>query len=354
MIPAPAPDQAVPFHYGSPAREGREFEAGRAVVELASEVVTITGADRLTWLHSITSQGFAGLTAGISTEALIMSPHGHVEQAFGAVDDGAATWLITEPERGAGLVSYLDSMRFASRVEIARREDVRVVAVNGAVHPFAAQALVIWHDPWPVTTGTTYGPADSVHPATESWNVSLAVVPKDLDVEAERAGMWAYEAARIAAWRPRLAREVDARTLPHELDWLRTAVHMDKGCYRGQETVARVVNLGRPPRRLVAIHLDGSTDDLPLPGAEIRAGGKAVGRVTSAARHFELGPIALGVVKRTAATAGAAEVDGGFGPIPAALEEIVNAAGVSAATPAQRPGAGLRGSQAATLRRPGR
>lgn len=274
-----------------------------------------------------------------------MSPHGHVEQAFGAFDDGEMAWLITDPGRGDGLAAYLDSMRFASRVEIAQREDVRVFAANGTEHPLAAEALALWKDPWPATTGTTYGPADPEHPAADSWKVSLAVVPKDLEVEGERAGIWAYEAARIAAWRPRLAREVDERTLPHELDWLRTAVHMNKGCYRGQETVARVVNLGRPPRRLVAIHLDGSTDDLPAPGAEIRVDGKAVGRVTSAARHHELGPIALGVVKRNTAAAGVAEVTGGFGPIAAALEEIVNSAGVSAATPAERPGANLRGGQ---------
>ena len=72
------------------------------------------------------------------------------------------------------------------------------------------------------------------------------------------AGTWAWEALRVEAWRPRLGREVDERAIPHELDWLRTGVHLDKGCYRGQETVARVFNLGRPPRRLVLLHLDGS------------------------------------------------------------------------------------------------
>lgn len=352
MIPSPPPDEAVPFHFGSPAREGRQFAAGRALVELASEVVTVTGPDRFTWLHAITSQHFVGLGAGVSTEALIMSPHGHVEQAFGIVDDGAVAWLITDTGRGVGLAGYLRSMQFASRVEVTVREDVRVVAVNAREHPLGSDALVVWQDPWPVTIGTTYGPADSEHPATEIWRVSLAVVEKGSLAERTLydsdalAGTWAYEATRIAAWRPRLNREVDDRALPHELDWLRTAVHMEKGCYRGQETVARVVNLGRPPRRLVALHLDGSTDDLPSPGAEIRVGGKSVGAVTSVARHHELGPIALGLIKRNTATRDAdVEVQGEDGPVPAAIEEIVNAGGRSAATPAQRPGAALRGSQ---------
>ena len=82
-------------------------------------------------------------------------------------------------------------------------------------------------------------------------------------------GTWALEALRVAAWRPRLGHETDHRTIPHEVDWLRTAVHLTKGCYRGQETVARVHNLGRPPRRLVMLHLDGSGHGLPEQGADV-------------------------------------------------------------------------------------
>lgn len=59
------------------------------------------------------------------------------------------------------------------------------------------------------------------------------------------AGAWAVDALRIAAWRPRFgAEQTTYRTIAHELDWLRTAVHLHKGCYRGQETIARVHNLG--------------------------------------------------------------------------------------------------------------
>lgn len=114
------------------------------------------------------------------------------------------------------------------------------------------------------------------------------------------AGTLALEALRIAAWRPRLA-DADERTIPHELDWMRSAVHLDKGCYRGQETVAKVHNLGHPPRRLVLLHLDGSQGVLPAPGAVVRAQSDdaEVGRVTAVATHHELGPIALAVVKRT-------------------------------------------------------
>ena len=142
----------------------------------------------------------------------------------------------------------------------------------------------------------------------------------------------------MEAWRPRLAREVDERTIPHELDWLRTGVHLSKGCYRGQETIARVVNLGRPPRRLVMLHLDGSADRLPDPGAEVRLGEKAVGRLTSAVRHEELGPVALAVIKRSVPADAALDVDG----VAAAQEVVVHPDGVTDARPAERPGAGLR------------
>jgi hypothetical protein len=113
------------------------------------------------------------------------------------------------------------------------------------------------------------------------------------------AGMWAHEALRIAARRPRAGLDTDHNSIPHEMGWIETAVHLSKGCYRGQETVARVHNLGHPPRRLVFLHLDGSTDELPGHGDPVQAGGTTVGFVGSSARHYELGPIALGLIKRT-------------------------------------------------------
>jgi folate-binding protein YgfZ len=112
------------------------------------------------------------------------------------------------------------------------------------------------------------------------------------------AGLWAHEALRVAAAIPRLRFETDHRTIPHEVGWLSSAVHLQKGCYRGQETVARVHNLGRPPRRLVLLHLDGSDSELPGHGEPVELEGRVVGFVTSSARHFELGPIALALVRR--------------------------------------------------------
>jgi folate-binding protein YgfZ len=110
--------------------------------------------------------------------------------------------------------------------------------------------------------------------------------------------MWAAETLRVAAWRPRAGFETNNHTILQEVDWLPAAVHLHKGCDRGQETVARAHNLGRPPRRLVFLHLDGSHHTLSARGAEVESGGRVVGRLTSVARHHELGPIALAVIKR--------------------------------------------------------
>ena len=87
-------------------------------------------------------------------------------------------------------------------------------------------------------------------------------------------------------------------------------MHLDKGCYRGQETVARVQNLGKPPRRLVLLHLSGDSEQLPAPGSPVERDGRAVGFVGTAVQHYELGPIALAIVKRTISPADRLTVDG--------------------------------------------
>jgi len=107
---------------------------------------------------------------------------------------------------------------------------------------------------------------------------------------------------RIARGEPRLGLDTDARTIPNEAGWIGTAVHLDKGCYRGQETVARVQNLGKPPRRLVLLHLSGDSDVLPPAGTPVDlAGGRSIGFLGTAVHHYELGPIALAVIKRSLA-----------------------------------------------------
>ncbi len=287
-VPAESPDEGVAAHYGDPFREQRALASGTGFVDLSHRgVVTVTGADRLSWLHLLLTQHVSELPPGQATEALILSPHGHIEHALSLVDDGETTWAHVEPGTQEALIAYLESMKFFYKVDVADRTgDVAVVHV----------------------------PAGSIAEAPEDAVVRETAHGRDLFLPRERladfaaahgpaAGVLAHEALRVEAHRPRLGRETDHRTIPHELGLIGVAVHLQKGCYRGQETVARVHNLGKPPRRLVFLHLDGSEVTLPAHGAPVRLAadgpeGRQLGFVTTSARHFELGPIALALVKR--------------------------------------------------------
>ncbi|WP_375385572.1 YgfZ/GcvT domain-containing protein [uncultured Microbacterium sp.] len=326
-------------HLGNPLGEQRALADGSAVVPLEDRrVLAIPGEDRLTWLDSLASQSVATLRPGESTELLILDPNGRIEHAASVVDDGETAWLIADGGDADALLGWLLKMRF--RLRVAPRDasgqyaviggTSAAVAGVGAASPFGL--ALIWRDPWPDVAigGYGYAPAHP-HPG-EDRDWAEAIVERstlealaDAAARGERklAGLSAAEALRVASWRPRWANEVDERAIPHELDWMRTAVHLSKGCYRGQETVAKVHNLGHPPRRIVALQLDGSGSRLPVRGADVRLGEDVVGTVTSVALHFEEGPVALAVIKRSVPVEAELTVDGEDAPIAAAQEVIV-------------------------------
>nr|WP_237719686.1 glycine cleavage T C-terminal barrel domain-containing protein [Salinibacterium sp. PAMC 21357] len=318
-----------PEHYGNPFGEQRLLAEGQSVVELADRaVITITGPDRLTWLDSLTSQALSGLQPGESAETLLLSPNGRIEHAMRVIDDSETLWLLVDGSQRQALAAWLDRMRFMLRVEIADRSDdfLTIGSFGDLAIPVAESHgfPLVWSDSWAAVTrgGHQYSSAEN-HPGA-SWNYRESLVAIDADLSGHAAsGSLAFEALRIAAWRPHFSSEVDDRSIPHELDWMRSAVHLNKGCYRGQETVAKVHNLGHPPRRLVMLHLDGSEGALPAPGAEVSLGEKVVGTVTASARHFELGPIALAIVKRGVDAAETLAVASDVGEIAAAQEVIV-------------------------------
>lgn len=353
--PRPAPSRPIALHYSDPSGEQWALEEGRGLVDRADlGVIAVCGTDRHSWLTSITSQIITGMGPGDSKELLVLDPQGHIEHAAAVMDDGETTWLICEGHDTEGLAAFLDSMRFALRVEVRICGDHTLFASAGSDTDTAQGLpglLLSWADPWPGTVkgGTEYfqGP----HPGLRS-RMRLHLVAREKAEEFTRAwfgadpnrrpsGMLAWEAMRIASWRPRLGWETDARSIPAELDWLRTAVHTNKGCYRGQESIARVINLGRPPRRLVFLQLDGSRGDLPDEGTRIEWRGRVVGVITSVARHAEMGPIALALLARTVPADIVFDLDG----IAAAQELIVPIDGKSAISPKQRPGAELANPQ---------
>ncbi|AHI01881.1 folate-binding protein YgfZ [Kutzneria viridogrisea] len=294
--PEGSPDAGVPWHYGDPFSEQRTAVRSVAVVDRSHrEVIAVPGADRLTWLHSLTSQHLTALPDGASTEALVLDVQGRVEHHAVLTDLDGTTWLDVEPGTAGPLLAYLRSMVFWSKVE--PRDATAELAVLSVIGPDTARLVP--------ETGALPG-GGFVRPMPYP-GVDLLVPRAELDAWWERltsagarpAGSWAFEALRAERLRPRLGVDTDERTIPHEVNWIGTAVHLDKGCYRGQETVAKVHNVGRPPRRMLLLHLDGSLDALPDTGDPVLLDGRVVGRVGTAARHHELGPIALALVKRS-------------------------------------------------------
>ncbi|GAA1863439.1 YgfZ/GcvT domain-containing protein [Brevibacterium marinum] len=330
----------TPVHYGAPLREQRALLEKGAIVDLPHlRVLRLSGADRLTWLNTITTQKLDTLAPGASTETLVLDPNGRIEGWLKLVDDGEALWALSELRTDETL-EFLRKMVFMMRVEI---EDVseEFQAIGAVVKlPDSLPVTQLWTDPWPhIGAGSaSYAQVDlgfevagEDHPGLETQFV-IGIVPRaDLATtsasEFTMAGYDAWEAVRIAAWRPGV-NEIDHKSLVGELDLLRTSVHLAKGCYRGQEAVARVHNLGQPPRRLVFVHLDGSGHILPETGAEVlaevRGSERSVGRLSSVARHWELGPIGLAVIKRNLAADAPLSFDlGDAGDRVAAAQETI-------------------------------
>lgn len=394
----------APEHFGNPLREQALLAQGQAWTWLSRDVVEVSGADRLSYLTTVSSQVLTDLeNDGRSRQVLFLDANGHILYAALAVaglvpalaeqlaPGEQSVLLLVDAGCGEGLAQLLNSRRFMLRVQAQVRPDLQVAgAIGDGVQKLAGvveNLVTTWSDPWPGITpgGSTYF-TGTRHPGANyrAGGVVVALEAGQTAPGQEQAsgqeitpgqapgpsqaaasgqepgqaagltqgltqvGELAWEALRIEAGLPRWAREVDARAIPNELDWLRTGVHLNKGCYPGQETIARTVNLGRPPRRLVQLQLAGWQGQLPEVGARVylpagdNPAGKAVGTITSVARHWELGNIALALVRRGVPAQAELAVDLEAGYESASQELLVDPAGKAEASPSQRPGLGLK------------
>ena len=290
------PDKGAVWHFGEPFKEQRALEAGTAWADLSHfNIVAVTGEDRLKWLHDLTTQFVHDLQPGVWMPSMILDAQGHVEFQFNLVDDGTTTYLVLDPGYVEKLVEYLTKMKFMLRVDVRD----------------ASSEFVVLRAP---------GVADEIGgPFALVPRAEVEVMKQTFGGVATQVGTWALDAERVAKGRPRIGFETDHKSIPNELGVLNTAVHMKKGCYRGQETVAKIFNLGNPPRRLVMLHLDGSDVGFPATGTKVENDGVVVGFVGTVARHHELGTIALAIVKRNTPTDATLTIDG----IPANQEVIV-------------------------------
>jgi folate-binding protein YgfZ len=269
------PDKGAIWHFGEPNKEQRSLLEGTAWADLSHlAVVAVTGEDRLKWLHDLTTQHLLDFGVGSWTSALILDPQGHVEYQFSLVDDGMTTFIVLDPHFAQGLIEYLKKMRFMLKVDVSdASSEYAVLRAPGIANEVGGPFALV--------------------PRAE-----LDEMKKVFDASATQVGTWALDAERVAAGRPRHGFDTDAKSIPNELGVIHGSVHMNKGCYRGQETVAKVYNLGKPPRRLVMLHLDGHAVVMPPTGTPVMNGEVQVGFLGTVARHYELGPIALAIVKR--------------------------------------------------------
>lgn len=413
----------APEHFGNPLREQALLAQGQAWAWLSRDVVEVSGADRLSYLTTVSTQVLTDLeNDGQSRQVLFLDANGHILYAALAVaglvpapaeqlaPGEQSVLLLVDAGCGDGLAQLLNSRRFMLRVQAQVRPDLQVAgAIGDGVQKLAGvveNLVTTWSDPWPGITpgGSTYftgtrhpganyraggvvvaleagqtvpgqkqapgqeqapGPSQAAASSQEAapgqehalapsqaaasgQEPGQALAAAGLTQGLTQVGELAWEALRIEAGLPRWAREVDARAIPNELDWLRTGVHLNKGCYPGQETIARTVNLGRPPRRLVQLQLAGWQGQLPEVGARVylpagdNPAGKVVGAITSVARHWELGNIALALVRRGVPAQAELAVDLEAGYESASQELLVDPAGKAEASPSQRPGLGLK------------
>jgi folate-binding protein YgfZ len=290
------PDKGAVWHFGEPVKEQRALEAGTAWADLSHHnIVAVSGEDRLKWLHDLTTQFVSDLQPGVWMPNMILDAKGHVEFQFNLVDDGTTTFLVLDPGYSSQLIEYLTKMKFMLRVDVKdASNDFAVLRAPGKP--------------------TEIGGPFALVPRGE-----VEEMKKTFGGVATQVGTWALDAERVAAHRPRIGFETDHKSIPNEIGVLNGAVHMKKGCYRGQETVAKIYNLGNPPRRLVMLHLDGSDVGFPAVGTKIENDGIVVGFIGTVARHHELGTIALAVVKRNTPIEATLMVGG----VPAAQQVIV-------------------------------
>lgn len=325
-VPAPegSTDEGVPWHFGDPFAEQRSAARSAVIVDRSDrQIIAVPGEERLSWLHLVLSQHMTELPDGKGTEALVLDSHGRVDCHMLVAHHDGVVYLDAEPGAQAtsalptmgvdgkqSLFEYLEAMRFWSKVE--PRDATAEFALLTAIGPEASEVLAkagipVLDEPYDVAALPGGGLIRRV-PCGALFAADLLVPREELltwwqrvtDAGARPAGSMAYEALRVEALRPRVGFDTDERTIPHELGWVHVAAHVAKGCYRGQETVSKVHNVGKPPRRMVLLHLDGSVEIRPETGDPVRDGDRNVGRVGSVVMHHELGPIALALLKRSA------------------------------------------------------
>jgi folate-binding protein YgfZ len=285
-----------------------------ALVDLGHRTqIEISGADRATFLHNLTTNEVRKLAAGAGCEAFLTSVQGKTLAHVFVFVCPESLVLDTVPGEAETILKHLDHYLVSERVTLADRTGQWAETFLGGL---AAHALL------ERLTGTSPPAARLAHaPATIAENrvwlrradlagpVGFLLSGPAADVAgasstlrqagAVDCGREAFEAARIECGFPLFGIDITAKNLPQEVARDELSISFTKGCYLGQETVARIDALGHVNRTLAGVRFAG--DDVPPPGCDVSAAGTVVGQVTSAAWSPRLSsPLALAYLRRGA------------------------------------------------------
>ncbi len=293
-----------------------EYQAARTGAALRNAQTSfrlyLCGVDHLDFLHRMTSNDFHNLQIGHGLEAVFIEQRARILDLATCYRGPDATALILSPDSRTTIPTWLDRFIFAEALELADRTDetamfelvgphatelvARTLEVDLAqlqdhqlLDPQVADGLWLARTPGPGLRA--FGPPAAVKAL---WQRLAAAGARPI-------GAATWEILRVEQGLPLLGRELTQNYNPWEAG-LGRAIHLDKGCYIGQEVIARLDTYDKVKQHLAGLRL--STAELPPTGQPLRDGVREVGRITSAVHSPSLGPIALAYVRRSACAEG--------------------------------------------------
>jgi folate-binding protein YgfZ len=288
----------------------RAIEEGCALVDRSeSGKLALTGAGAKAFLQGQVTNDVEALTPGRGAYAAFLTAKGKMRGDLRVLDTGEELLLLCERVALPALFDLIRRFKIGFQVELHKRTLERgLLSLIGPAARDVAGAAALGADEHdnlaatirdvPVTLVATPSGVDVVCPSEDTERVSAGLVARG-GVEAAEADA---EVARVEAGRPRYGVELDENVIPQEAGLNERAVSFTKGCYVGQETVARLFYKGKPNRHLRGLRLDAPVE----PGVALRLGDKEVGRLGSCVASPRFGPIGLAIVRREAAESGTA------------------------------------------------
>ena len=281
-------------------------------------VVHVAGADAIKVLNGLCTANLSALAVGGATEAFFPDDRGRVLAHGTVARDADGAWIIGQLPDATELAAHID--RFIFREEAAPRDvttqwHARLVDGGGAMHVLAAEFGIAQETLAAIDSGeinTPYLNIKVVRLPITSTGAQLWLVPKEQAVKMdsglitcglELADGAEFEARRIANFWPTAGREINERSLPQELDRDERAISFTKGCYLGQETVARLDALGEVQKKLCLVRLEGN--EQVYEGDTLLRDSKEVGKLTSVAPNvIDDSRFALAYMRRGSFAAG--------------------------------------------------